>query len=112
MSTRAYLIEPEFVWIDEKRYVYEAETLLWNHTYNPEIWDVLYPYMNDFTNDECIGYIEITYDVWDSLKMDYMDRANQFGEKVYETVNCHKEVFQTIDQWFKDGNDYIKIKLY
>ena len=97
MSTRAYLIEPEFVWIDEKRYVYEAETLLWNHTYNPEIWDVLYPYMNDFTNDECIGYIEITYDVWDSLKMDYMDRANQFGEKVYEkdSLLCYQFSYES-----------------
>ena len=61
------------------------------------------------TNDDCIGEIEIVYDEWDNFKKEYNSHDKK---KLNEVVNSNKEVFQTIDEYFKKGNDWITIKLY
>lgn len=106
MSVRAYLIHEDVKMIDDKRYVHESETYLWNNWHDSEIFDVLYPYINDMTNEDCIGKIEIVNDEWDEFKEDY-----KTNEKIHEVVEQYKEVFQKIDSELK-YNDWITIKLY
>lgn len=113
MSTRAYLVTFDEKIIDGKRYVHEDEEYLWNHSANPEIWNLLWPIMIDCTNEDCIGYIEIMYDSWEDLKEDYKKINSEYGKKVYQVVNRHKEAFQAIDNHFKTvGDDFVRINLY
>lgn len=113
MSVRAYLVTIDEKIIDGKKYIYEDEECLWNHSEYPEIWNLLWPIMIDYTNDECLGHIEITYDGWEDLKEDYVTRNSEHGEKIYRIVNQHKNVFQAIDNHFKTTrDDYVKINLY
>lgn len=113
MSTRAHLVTFDEVYINDKKYIHEDEEELWNHDEYPEIWDILWPIMIDYTNDECLGHIEIMYDAWEDLKEDYTTRNSDYGEKVYRIVNKHKDVFQAIDNHFKTvGDDYVKINFY
>lgn len=113
MSTRAHLVSFDEIYIDDKKYVHEDEEELWNHSHCPEIWNILWPIIIDYTNDECLGHIEITYDAWEDFKEDYVTRNSEHGEKVYGVVNEHKNVFQAIDNHFKmTGDDYVKINFY
>lgn len=113
MSVRAYLVTFDEKIIDGKKYIHEDEEYLWNHSEDPEVWNLLWPIMIDCTNDECLGYIEIMYDAWEDLKEDYVTRNSEYGEKVYRIVNQHKEAFQAIDNHFKTiGDDFVRINLY
>ena len=106
MSVRAYLVHEDVKIIDGKRYVHEENEYLWNNWHDFEIWDVLSPYMNDMTNEECIGVIEIVDEEFDCFKEAYKRQ-----DRVKEVVNKHKDVFQKIDGALKE-NYYFKINLY
>ena len=107
MSVRAYLVNEEVKMINGKRYVHEDLEYLWNNWHDSEIFDVLYPYINDMTNEDCVGEIEIIGDVWDMFKEDY-----KTNEKIHKVVEKHKEVFQKIDSELQYEDDYIRIKMY
>ena len=109
MSVRAYIVYEDVKIINGKRYVHEDHKFLWNQWHDNEIFDALWPFMNDMTNDDCIGSIEIVADEWDKFKQEYESLTDR---RLNEIVNRHKEVFQTIDQYFKDGHYWITIKLY
>lgn len=109
MSVRAYLVHEDVKIIDDKKYVHEDHEYLWNNWSDNEIFDALWPFMNDMTNDDCIGTIEIVEDVWNKFKQEYESLTDK---RLNEIVDCHKDVFQRIDTEFKNGNDYIKITLY
>lgn len=106
MSVRAYLVHEDVKIIDGKRYVHEENEYLWNNWHDFEIWDVLSPYMNDMTNEECVGVIEIVDEEFDRFKEAYKRQ-----DRVKEVVNKHKNVFQKIDKALKE-NYYVKINLY
>ena len=112
MSIRAYLVNEDVKIIDGKRYVHEEHEYLWNNWHDSEIWNLLWNICIDMTNDDCVGSIEIFDDAWEDLKEDYETRNSDYGKKVYEIVNKHKDVFRRIDEEFKNGEEYITIKLY
>ena len=109
MSVRAYIVHEKQKVIDGLKYVHEDHEYLWNNWSDNEIFDALWPFMNDMTNDDCIGTIEIVADEWDHFKQEYESLTDR---RLNEIVNRHKRVFQTIDQYFKNGHYWITIKLY
>ena len=109
MSVRAYIVQEDVKIIDNKRYVHEDHEYLWNNWSDNEIFDALWPFINDMTNDDCIGTIEIVADEWDRFKQEYESLTDK---RLNEIVNKYKNVFQRIDTEFKKGNDYVKIALY
>lgn len=112
MSIRAYLVNEDVKIIDGKRYVHEDLEYLWNNWGESEIWDALYDYINDMTNDDCVGIIELVSDSWEELKEDYIKCSEQNKENRFcKTINKHKEVFQKLDEYFKKGNQWATIKL-
>jgi len=113
MSIRAYLVNEDIKIIDGKRYVHEDLEYLWNNWGESEVWDALYNYINDMTNDDCIGTIELVSDSWEELKKDYIKYSKQNKEdRLYKTINKHKEIFQKLDEYFKEGNQWATIKLF
>ena len=69
-------------------------------------------YINDMTNDDCVGIIELVSDSWEELKEDYIKCSEQNKENRFcKTINKHKEVFQKLDEYFKEGNQWATIKL-
>lgn len=109
MSVRAYIVHEKQKIIDGLKYVHEDHEYLWNNWSDGEIFDALWHFMNDMTNDDCIGTIEIVADEWDRFKQEYESLTDR---RLNEIVDRHKVVFQTIDQYFKDGHYWITIKLY
>lgn len=112
MSVRAYLVHEDVKIIDGKRYVHEDHEYLWNNWSEYEVWDILWDICIDMTNDDCCGSIEIFSDAWEDLKEDYKYQNSSHGEKVHAVIEEHKDVFQKIDEKFKDGDEYVVIKLY
>ena len=110
MSVRAYLVYEDVKIIDGKRYIHEDIEFLWNNWSQSEIWDILYPYINDMTNEDCIGEIEIVYDEWEDFKNKYKNLL--INSNIYKVVNEYKDIFSKIDCLFKKGEDYIRIKMY
>lgn len=112
MSVRAYLVYEDIKMIDEKKYTHEEHEFLWNNWSDSEVWDIIIPFANDMTNEDCIGTIEITSDEWDRLKMLYKYNESSFEQKIHKIVNKYIDVFQKIDTEFKKGEDWVVIKLY
>lgn len=110
MSVRAYLVHKDVKIIDDKEYVHEDLEYLWNNWGEYEIIDVLFGFYNDMTNEDFIGEIEIVDEDWERFKEKY-NRAES-DSTIRKVVNQHKEVFQTLDQYFKEGNYWATIKMY
>ena len=102
MSVKAYLVKEDVKIIDGKKYVHEEHEYLWNNWRESEVWRLLSPIINDYTDDDCVGFIELLYDDWQNLKENIKNDKNFIK---------HKDVFQKINNSF-DNNDYIRIKLY
>lgn len=110
MSIRAYLVKKDTKIIDDKEYVHEEHEYLWNIWHEPEIWDILWPIMVDYTNDDCCGHIEIMYDAWEDFK-EYCSLDSENSKNIRQVIDEYKEVFKKIDDALKD-DDYVKITLY
>ena len=110
MSVRAYLVREDVKIIDGLRYVHEDLEYLWNNWSEHEIFEILYDFCNDMTNQECIGEIEIVEEEWDRFKTQY-EKSKQ-DSKIRIVVNDHKDAFTTLDSYFKEGFAWATIKLF
>ena len=57
MSIRAYLVHVDVKIIDGLKYVHEDLEYLWNNWSEHEIFEILYLFCNDMTNQDCVGEI-------------------------------------------------------
>lgn len=111
MSVKAYLVHRDVIMIDDLAYYHDELEYLWNNWSESEIWDILWNVCIDMTTDDCIGDIELTIDAWEDLKEDYKLQNSDYSVKVHNVIEEHKDVFQKIDNEFKNGEDYITIRL-
>ena len=119
MSIRAYIVtETNTITVDGKEYTHEETEYLYNLWQNPEITELLFKgFADDYTNDDFCGEICISVDQWDDFKEAYIENdiivhINQIKMTIHEVVQEHKEVFQTIDAIFKQGNWEVILKCY
>ena len=108
MSIRAYLMKTEYKEIDGQTWHRHVHEYLWNNWQDHEIWDELMRYADDYTNNDCVGSIEIAIDKWEGLKRNY----EEGDEDLRKVVDEYKDVFMRLDTEFKLGEDWVTIELY